>query len=99
LQALAGGFKGEFVYTGVARLVFVHHVSVHLPFLSFEEIILTYLPQSTLCVNSLVHWLGETPFDDKHTPRDHMVTALLAIRTGHHNFYHQLPESDQAVSI
>ena len=20
------------------------------------------------CVNSLTHWLGETPFDDKYTP-------------------------------
>lgn len=30
--------------------------------------------QSTFCVNSLAHWLGETPFDDKHSPR---VSSLV----------------------
>lgn len=49
------------------------------------------LPQSTFCVNSLAHWLGEAPFDDKHTPRDHLVTALVTIGEGYHNFHHQFP--------
>jgi stearoyl-CoA desaturase (delta-9 desaturase) len=49
------------------------------------------LPQSTFCVNSLAHWLGESPFDDKHTPRDHMITALVTIGEGYHNFHHQFP--------
>merc|ERR1711977_738938 len=30
---------------------------------------LLFVHHSTFCVNSLAHWLGETPFDDKHTPR------------------------------
>ena len=47
--------------------------------------------QSTFCVNSLAHWLGETPFDDKHTPRDHFTTALVTIGEGYHNFHHQFP--------
>jgi fatty-acid desaturase len=47
--------------------------------------------QSTFCVNSLAHWLGETPFDDKHTPRDHLITALVTIGEGYHNFHHQFP--------
>jgi len=42
-------------------------------------------------VNSLAHWLGETPFDDKHTPRDHVITALVTIGEGYHNFHHQFP--------
>ncbi|KAG7096081.1 hypothetical protein E1B28_006761 [Marasmius oreades] len=46
---------------------------------------------STFCVNSLAHWLGETPFDDKHTPRDHMITAFLTSGEGYHNFHHQFP--------
>jgi stearoyl-CoA desaturase (delta-9 desaturase) len=46
---------------------------------------------STFCVNSLAHWLGETPFDDKHTPRDHFATALVTIGEGYHNFHHQFP--------
>lgn len=42
-------------------------------------------------MNSLAHWLGESPFDDKHTPRDHVVTALVTIGEGYHNFHHQFP--------
>ncbi|KAF6757738.1 delta 9-fatty acid desaturase protein [Ephemerocybe angulata] len=48
-------------------------------------------PVSTFCVNSLAHWLGETPFDDKHTPRDHFITALVTVGEGYHNFHHQFP--------
>ncbi|KAH8116099.1 delta 9-fatty acid desaturase protein [Phellopilus nigrolimitatus] len=52
---------------------------------------LSFVHHSTFCVNSLAHWLGETPFDDKHTPRDHMVTAFVTIGEGYHNFHHQFP--------
>lgn len=47
--------------------------------------------QSVFCVNSLAHWLGETTFDDKLTPRDHLITALLTLGEGYHNFHHQFP--------
>lgn len=52
---------------------------------------LTFVHHSTFCVNSLAHWLGEAPFDDKHTPRDHVITALVTIGEGYHNFHHQFP--------
>ncbi|KAH8830084.1 delta 9-fatty acid desaturase [Flagelloscypha sp. PMI_526] len=52
---------------------------------------LVFVHHSTFCVNSLAHWLGETPFDDKHTPRDHFITALVTIGEGYHNFHHQFP--------
>lgn len=52
---------------------------------------LMFVHHSTFCVNSLAHWLGETPFDDKHTPRDHMITAFVTIGEGYHNFHHQFP--------
>ncbi|KAG2367168.1 hypothetical protein BDR07DRAFT_1393819 [Suillus spraguei] len=52
---------------------------------------LCFVHHSTFCVNSLAHWLGETPFDDKHSPRDHLVTALVTIGEGYHNFHHQFP--------
>ncbi|KAI0058134.1 hypothetical protein BV25DRAFT_1902258 [Artomyces pyxidatus] len=45
----------------------------------------------TFCVNSLAHYLGETPFDDKNTPRDHFFTALVTVGEGYHNFHHQFP--------
>ncbi|KAF9032867.1 hypothetical protein BDZ89DRAFT_1063222, partial [Hymenopellis radicata] len=38
---------------------------------------LVFVHHSTFCVNSLAHWLGETPFDDKHTPKNHMITAFF----------------------
>ncbi|TFK41657.1 delta 9-fatty acid desaturase protein [Crucibulum laeve] len=52
---------------------------------------LIFVHHSTFCVNSLAHWLGEAPFDDKHTPRDHVITALCTIGEGYHNFHHQFP--------
>lgn len=53
---------------------------------------LLFVHHSTFCVNSLAHWLGETPFDDKHTPKDHFITALVTIGEGYHNFHHQFPQ-------
>ncbi|KAI0058133.1 delta9-fatty acid desaturase [Artomyces pyxidatus] len=50
-----------------------------------------FVHHSTFCVNSLAHFLGETPFDDKHTPRDHFLTALVTVGEGYHNFHHQFP--------
>ena len=46
---------------------------------------------STFCVNSLAHYLGEASFDNKMTPRDHFLTALVTIGEGYHNFHHQFP--------
>ncbi|POW23510.1 hypothetical protein PSHT_00170, partial [Puccinia striiformis] len=40
---------------------------------------LLFVHHSTFCVNSLAHWLGEAPFDDKHSPRDHIITAFVTI--------------------
>ena len=37
---------------------------------------LTFVHHSTFCLNSLAHWIGETPFDDKHTPKNHFITAV-----------------------
>ncbi|KAK0478181.1 delta 9-fatty acid desaturase protein [Armillaria novae-zelandiae] len=52
---------------------------------------LVFVHHSTFCVNSLAHYLGETPFDDKHTPKDHIITAFVTIGEGYHNFHHQFP--------
>ena len=83
-----GDWLGGFVFAGAARLTFVHHVSRR----AFIPLALTNSdPQSTFCVNSLAHWLGETPFDDKHTPKDHFITALVTVGEGYHNFHHQFP--------
>ncbi|KAF8548001.1 hypothetical protein OG21DRAFT_1479331 [Imleria badia] len=45
--------------------------------------------QTASCVNSVAHWIGDTPYDDKHSPRDHLLTALITLGEGYHNFHHQ----------
>lgn len=52
---------------------------------------LMFVHHSTFCVNSLAHWLGEANFDDKHSPRDSFVTALVTLGEGYHNFHHEFP--------
>jgi stearoyl-CoA desaturase (delta-9 desaturase) len=47
--------------------------------------------QATFAVNSLAHWLGDQPFDDRISPRDHIVTALATMGEGYHNFHHEFP--------
>jgi len=53
---------------------------------------LVFVHHATFCVNSIAHWLGETSFDDKHSPRDHFITALLTLGEGYHNFHHEFPQ-------
>ncbi|KAM3552985.1 hypothetical protein ARSEF4850_007128 [Beauveria asiatica] len=52
---------------------------------------LVFIQQATFCVNSLAHWLGEQPFDDRNSPRDHVLTALVTLGEGYHNFRHEFP--------
>lgn len=52
---------------------------------------LFFIHQATFCVNSLAHWIGEQPFDDRRTPRDHVLTALVTFGEGYHNFHHEFP--------
>lgn len=47
--------------------------------------------QATFCVNSLAHWIGDQPFDDRNSPRDHVLTALVTMGEGYHNFHHEFP--------
>lgn len=56
-----------------------------------QQPILTLLPsffiqQATFCVNSLAHWLGDQPFDDRNSPRDHVITALVTLGEGYHKY-------------
>ncbi|KAJ3167077.1 hypothetical protein HDU88_002414 [Geranomyces variabilis] len=52
---------------------------------------LVVVHHATFCVNSLAHWLGEDTFDDRNSPRDHYITALLTLGEGYHNFHHEFP--------
>lgn len=50
-----------------------------------------FLQQATFCVNSLAHWIGEQPYDDRNSPRNHIITALITFGEGYHNFHHEFP--------
>jgi stearoyl-CoA desaturase (delta-9 desaturase) len=52
---------------------------------------IAFVQQATFCVNSLAHWLGDQPFDDRNSPRDHVITALVTLGEGYHNFHHEFP--------
>lgn len=52
---------------------------------------MTICHHSVFCINSVAHYLGDTPYDDKHSPRDHLVSAILTLGEGYHNFHHQFP--------
>ena len=45
-----------------------------------------FVQQATFCVNSLAHWLGDQPFDDRNSPRDHIFTALVTLGEGYVSF-------------
>jgi stearoyl-CoA desaturase (delta-9 desaturase) len=50
-----------------------------------------FVQQATFCINSLAHYLGEQPFDDRNSPRDNVFTALVTLGEGYHNFHHEFP--------
>jgi stearoyl-CoA desaturase (delta-9 desaturase) len=53
---------------------------------------LVLVHHSTFSVNSLAHWLGDISYDDRFTPRDHFLTALVSFGEGYHNFHHEFPQ-------
>lgn len=52
---------------------------------------LMFVQHATFCVNSLAHYLGEATYDDRFSPRDHFITALVTLGEGYHNFHHEFP--------
>ncbi|CAG7931452.1 unnamed protein product [Penicillium olsonii] len=51
---------------------------------------LFFIQQSTFCINSLAHWVGEKPFSGK-SPCDNFLVALITYGEGYHNFHHEFP--------
>lgn len=49
------------------------------------------IQQATFCINSMAHYLGTQPFDDRRTPRDNWITAIVTFGEGYHNFHHEFP--------
>ncbi|KIY52154.1 delta 9-fatty acid desaturase protein [Fistulina hepatica ATCC 64428] len=52
---------------------------------------LTVAHHGTFCINSVAHYLGSQPYDDRLSPRDHLLSAIVTMGEGYHNFHHQFP--------
>jgi stearoyl-CoA desaturase (delta-9 desaturase) len=52
---------------------------------------LVFVHHSTFFVNSLAHYAGAATFTDGHTARNSIITALLTLGEGYHNFHHEFP--------
>jgi stearoyl-CoA desaturase (delta-9 desaturase) len=55
----------------------------------FLRMVLIY--QSTFCINSLAHTIGAQPYSDTDSSRDSVLTALISLGEGYHNFHHTFP--------
>lgn len=47
--------------------------------------------QATFCINSVAHYFGDQPFDDKRSARDSYFCSLITFGEGYHNFHHEFP--------
>jgi len=53
---------------------------------------IVFVHHATFFVNSLAHWLGDKTYSDLHTSFDSVVTAVLTLGEGYHNFHHEFPQ-------
>jgi len=47
--------------------------------------------QATFCINSVAHYFGDQPFDDRRSARDSYLVSFLTFGEGYHNFHHEFP--------
>jgi stearoyl-CoA desaturase (delta-9 desaturase) len=53
---------------------------------------IVFVHHATFFVNSLAHSFGEKNFSDMHTSFDSVITAILTLGEGYHNFHHEFPQ-------
>jgi stearoyl-CoA desaturase (delta-9 desaturase) len=46
---------------------------------------------ATFSINSFAHRFGSQPYSDRSSARDHLLTALISMGEGYHNFHHAFP--------
>jgi stearoyl-CoA desaturase (delta-9 desaturase) len=46
---------------------------------------------ATFAINSFAHLIGKQPYSDKNSSRDSLLTALVSMGEGYHNFHHAFP--------
>jgi len=45
----------------------------------------------TWCVNSVAHFFGDRVYDPKASPRENLLTSLVAVGEGWHSYHHKYP--------
>lgn len=55
----------------------------------FLRLVVQY--HSTFAINSFAHMLGDKHWSDKGTARDSLVTAVITLGEGYHDFHHRFP--------
>jgi len=53
---------------------------------------IVFVHHATFFVNSLAHTFGERGFSDLHSAQDSVLTAILTLGEGYHNFHHEFPQ-------
>jgi len=53
---------------------------------------MVFVHHATFFVNSLAHSFGNKTFSDHHTAFDSVVTAVLTLGEGYHNYHHEFPQ-------
>jgi stearoyl-CoA desaturase (delta-9 desaturase) len=55
----------------------------------FLRLLLQY--HATFCINSVAHTIGRRPYSLAISARDSLLTAILTLGEGYHNFHHRFP--------
>jgi stearoyl-CoA desaturase (Delta-9 desaturase) len=53
------------------------------------RLLLSY--HATFSINSFAHLVGSQPYSDKDSARDSLLTAIISMGEGYHNFHHAFP--------
>ena len=52
---------------------------------------ITFVYQTTFCINSVCHTFGKATYDIYSTAKDHWLVAFITNGEGYHNFHHHFP--------
>jgi stearoyl-CoA desaturase (delta-9 desaturase) len=58
-------------------------------FAGFVRLLVQY--HATFSVNSVAHTIGTQPYSDANSSRDSVITAIITLGEGYHNFHHTFP--------
>jgi stearoyl-CoA desaturase (delta-9 desaturase) len=89
-------WKGGLVYAGILRLFFLQQATFCVNSLAHW---LGDQVQSSRSISSSSPLTIIKPFDDRNSPRDHVITALVTLGEGYHNFHHEVSNLHVQFSI